>query len=60
MVFSRFISFEVGHGNKVRFWDIIFVWAVHDWELVMLDDFMNLIYFVKIRPEVEDRICWRI
>lgn len=41
-------------------WDIIFVWAVHDWELVMLDDFMNLIYFVKIRPEVEDRVCWRI
>lgn len=53
MVFSRFISFKVGHGNKVRFWKD---WWCSDGALM---DLFPTLYSIALNKEavVADYLC---
>lgn len=47
------------HGSN-HFWDIEFSRPVQDWELVVVDSFMELLYSHAIRPGCMDSLCWTL
>jgi hypothetical protein len=45
-------------SSDSHMWIVSFIRVAHDWEVDCFSSFFNLLYSIRLRLGVEDKLCW--